>query len=371
MKDINESVNIDASRLREWLDEGKPVVVLDVRPKDQREEWSIPGSIHVDAYKRLNEGDNSVLDEADIPENAQVVTVCAAGRTSQIAANALREKGIEAYSLEGGMKGWSLSWNTAEIVDDSLKIIQVRRTGKGCLSYVIGSKGEAVVLDASLDLEVYVNIAKQQNWKIKYVIDTHIHADHFSRSKALAENSGSTLYMPDQEKLKYAFNKIKDGDSLYFGSSELKAIHTPGHTADSMTFIINRKYLFTGDTLFTDGVGRPDLKASEDEARQRAKLLFKSLLLLTSFEDDKIVLPGHISKPVPFDHKVITAELGQIKEKVTTLSLTENDFVETILSKLPSTPPNYLKVTELNLAGDTGNTDLKEIESGANRCAIQ
>lgn len=79
-----------------------------------REEWQIPGSHYVDAYKRLNEGDNSVLDEIDIPDNTKVVTVCAMGRTSQIASEALRKKGIEAYSLEGGMRAWSSAWNVAE-----------------------------------------------------------------------------------------------------------------------------------------------------------------------------------------------------------------------------------------------------------------
>ena len=129
----SNQLSVNAEQLRTWLETNKDVVVLDVRPKDQREEWQIPGSIYLDAYKRLNAGDNSVLDEITIPENTPVVTVCAAGRTSQIAANALRKKGLEAYSLEGGMKGWTLAWNTAEIDFGNFQIIQVRRTGKGCL----------------------------------------------------------------------------------------------------------------------------------------------------------------------------------------------------------------------------------------------
>ena len=87
---------VDAETLRTWLENNEPVFVLDVRPSTQREEWQIPGSHYLDAYKRLNEGDKSVLDEIEIPENAKVVTVCAAGRTSQIASDALKEKGIDA-----------------------------------------------------------------------------------------------------------------------------------------------------------------------------------------------------------------------------------------------------------------------------------
>jgi rhodanese-related sulfurtransferase len=177
--------NIDSNTLREWLDDKENVIVVDVRPQEQREEWHIPGSIYIDAYKRLNNGDASVLDELDIPENAKVVTVCAAGRTSQIASDELRKRGADSYSLEGGMKGWSLAWNTAELSLGGLTIVQVRRTGKGCLSYIIASMGEAIVIDASLDVEVYLRISKERGWKIKYVLDTHIHADHLSRTPEL------------------------------------------------------------------------------------------------------------------------------------------------------------------------------------------
>src|SRR4051812_9228486 len=96
----NKETSIKTDTLRTWLDVGKPVFVLDVRLREQREEWQIPGSVYLDAYKRLNAGDNSVLEEVSIPQNTPVVTVCAAGRTSQIAATELRKKGIEAYSLE-------------------------------------------------------------------------------------------------------------------------------------------------------------------------------------------------------------------------------------------------------------------------------
>ncbi|HET9278434.1 MAG TPA: rhodanese-like domain-containing protein, partial [Flavitalea sp.] len=130
---------VDAETLRTWLENGDPIFVLDIRPSSQREEWQIPGSHYLDAYKRLNEGDKSVLDEIEIPENAKVVTVCAAGRTSQIAAEALREKGFDACSLEGGMKAWSKAWNIAQKLFPDFEVLQVRRTGKGCLSYIVYS----------------------------------------------------------------------------------------------------------------------------------------------------------------------------------------------------------------------------------------
>jgi glyoxylase-like metal-dependent hydrolase (beta-lactamase superfamily II)/rhodanese-related sulfurtransferase len=365
-----EKTMIDPEILRIWLEEGKPVFILDIRPKDQREEWQIPGSNYLDAYQRLNAGDTSVLNEINIPEEMPVVTVCAAGRTSQLAAQELAKKGFEVYSLEGGMKGWSLSWNTAELIDGNLKIIQVRRTGKGCLSYILGSGKEAIVIDASLDSKIYLKIASENGWTIKYVLDTHIHADHLSRSLDLSEIAGAKLYMPEQDKLKFKFNPVKDGDELIFGSSKLKAIHTPGHTLDSTTYFINGKFILTGDTLFTDGVGRPDLKASDEETKVRASLLYNSLMKLINFDPKTVVFPGHISKPVPFDHQIISASIKDIKEKVSSLSLSREEFINTIISRIPPTPPNYLKVAELNLSGEIKDLDVKEIEAGANRCAI-
>src|SRR3989442_1737496 len=134
------NLTVTTKELMGWLEEKKPVVVLDIRPKEQREEWKIPGSLYVDAYKRLRTNDPTVLDEIKIPENLKIVAVCAEGITSRIAAKELRKRGTEAYSLEGGMKAWSMAWNKAGLnLENDIQVIQVRRTGKGCLSYIISS----------------------------------------------------------------------------------------------------------------------------------------------------------------------------------------------------------------------------------------
>jgi len=110
----NETIKED--ELRTMLENKEPVVVLDVRPKEQREEWQIPGSLYIDTYNRLKANDPTALNGIAIPENSKVVAVCAAGKTSKIAANQLRRKGIDAYSLEGGMKAWSTPSSTDDPV---------------------------------------------------------------------------------------------------------------------------------------------------------------------------------------------------------------------------------------------------------------
>src|SRR6266487_4636010 len=348
----NRGFNINTDTLRTWLEEDKPVFILDVRPKEQREEWQIPGSHYLDAYKRLNQGDNSVLDEIEIPKNTKVITVCAAGRTSQIASEVLRKKGIDAYSLEGGMKAWTLAWNKAIIPFADYEIIQLRRTGKGCLSYIIASDNEAIVIDSSLPVEVYENILRQNKWELKAVMETHIHADHLSRSKELADKNNVALYLPTPNKVIFNHEAVQNNQALSLGRILLETIATPGHTIESVSFLANNEVLFTGDTLFTNSIGRPDLKTDNDEARRRTGLLYESLQLLINMNDNIIVLPAHINTPVDFDNKPIMATIGEIKNKVPILKLDKSEFVETILAKLPPTPPNFLSIVEKNLKGD-------------------
>lgn len=366
----NANQTVDAGTLREWLDDGEPVFVLDIRPPSQREEWQIPGSHYVDAYKRLNEGDDTVLNEIDIPDYTRVVTVCAAGRTSQIASNALRKKGIEAYSLEGGMKSWSKSWNTAQMQFGNFEVLQIRRTGKGCLSYIISSNEEAIVIDASLPVEVYQKLVQQYSLRIKYVVETHIHADHLSRSKEVAEYFQVPLYLPIRNRVEFLHSKILADTIFPVGSMKLKTIQTPGHTRESVSFYIEDKVVFTGDTLFTNGVGRPDLKADQEESRTKSIQLYHSLKKLLLLPDEVIILPAHTNKPVEFNHEIISATIGQVKKSISLLHLGENDFANELLQKIPPTPPNYLSIVEKNISGNFSETDSGELEAGANRCAV-
>ena len=125
--------NIDAMTLRDMLERGERVTVVDVRKGEDHAEWSIPGSVHIDAYDALNAGEDGAMEGLELPEGAPVVTVCGRGRSSAVAAEQLRLQGYEAFSLEGGMKAWSLVWNTAEVPlpGVSAKVAQMRRTGKG------------------------------------------------------------------------------------------------------------------------------------------------------------------------------------------------------------------------------------------------
>jgi len=284
----------------------------------------------------------------------------------------LRARGYDARSLIGGMKAWSLAWNSAEVPlsTDFTRVIQVRRTGKGCLSYVIGSAGQAAVIDASLDPGVYRDVADRNDWRIVRVLDTHVHADHLSRSRALAAQTGATLQLPATDRVDFPYTPLRDGDVVSIGTARLTALRTPGHTPEATSYLLDGGALFTGDTLFLAGVGRPDLEASAAEARERARLLWASLRRLTALPPETLVLPGHTSSPVAFDREPLAATLDAVTKQISMLRLDEATFVATILGRIPPTPPNHGAIVAFNEAGELPPGDPTELESGANRCAV-
>jgi rhodanese-related sulfurtransferase len=125
--------SIDAMTLRDMLERGERVTVVDVRKGEDHADWSVPGSVHVDAYDALNAGDERAMEGLELPDGAPVVTVCGRGRSSAVAAEQLRRRGYEAFSLEGGMGAWILAWNTADVPlpEARAEVVQMRRTGKG------------------------------------------------------------------------------------------------------------------------------------------------------------------------------------------------------------------------------------------------
>jgi glyoxylase-like metal-dependent hydrolase (beta-lactamase superfamily II)/rhodanese-related sulfurtransferase len=366
-------------QLRDALDTHKPLTVLDVRPTDERAEWSIPGSLHVDAYKSLREGDRSVLTAAvrTLPRDRPVVTVCARGRTSALAADALQDLGFEVYSLLGGMTAWTGAWNTAEVelplrAPKNVCIIQMRRVGKGCLSYIIVSDGVAAVVDPAVDPAVYLSLAHQRGCAIVAVVDTHVHADHVTRAYELADRCGAQVYLPDQQRVTRPFSPLKDGDTIQVGSASLRALRTPGHTHESTCYIIDDVAVCSGDTLFLNSVGRPDLAASgADEPTQRARALYHSLReRLLTLPDDMVIMPGHSSAALPFDGVAHTAPLSTVRSGVALVSLEEPEFVSTVLARIPPTPANHLQIVRINEGKEQLPADLISLEAGANRCAV-
>jgi glyoxylase-like metal-dependent hydrolase (beta-lactamase superfamily II) len=217
--------------------------------------------------------------------------------------------------------------------------------------------------------EVYLWLAEGCGWQITHVLDTHVHADHLSRSRRLAELVGATLHMPEGAPVSHLFSALGDGDVLEVGSATLEAIWTAGHTPESTSYLLDGKALFTGDTLFLSAVGRPDLDATPEGSREKARDLYRSLQLLLALVPETLVLPGHTSEPVAFDGEPIGAPLSEVRRSVHILRYDEYAFVENVAGRVTPTPENFERIVELNRAGEAPEGDPTELEGGANRCA--
>src|SRR6266542_3321014 len=140
----------------------------------------------------------------------------------------------------------------------------------GCLahaSYLIGSDGEAVVVDPQRDVDQYIADAEAQGFKIKYVIETHLHADFVSGHRELAARTGAEIVFGARAGAAFPHRAVVDGDVLPLGSVALRAMETPGHTPESISWLVVENgrptHVLTGDTLFIGDVGRPDLADEE------------------------------------------------------------------------------------------------------------
>ncbi|HET7391881.1 MAG TPA: rhodanese-like domain-containing protein, partial [Nitrososphaeraceae archaeon] len=262
--------NISPQELKRSLDVGKEkkeasIFLLDVREPEEFKQWSIEGSINIPLTELLSE--QKTLDK--IPRGKTIITICPHGNRATIAKYFLERYGYNVRSLEGGLKAWNTAFEYTykEFVlsKNLVKVVQIRRIGKGCISYIVESDGESAVIDPVFPIEDYLTIAdKQLKSKIIKVFDTHQHADHVSAAQLLAERTNAVWYQSSYEnysnnnlnqEVLLRRNKVYDGDSYQLGSINIKAIHTAGHTWGSISFLIEDK-LSTDDTSSTTNAQR-------------------------------------------------------------------------------------------------------------------
>ena len=352
------------------------LLILDIRGKDKYNEWHIKGSENIDVYNDIWAGNfDSVKHKLSIlPKGRNIVTVCNAGVTSQNASMLLESMGYKTIILENGMKGWNALHKTADVVDSrDLLLKQIIRVGKGCLSYLIGSKlsKECFIVDPSQFVEQYAGLAKELGFKIKGVIETHVHADHLSGAKTLAEIAGAGYYLSGGDsKAEARFTDLRSTNGLKIGGVEVKVIETPGHTDGSVCLLVNNKALLTGDTLFLEGVGRPDLERESGEIKKGARELFASLKKIKNLDKGIIILPAHFSGYEKFP---IYEKLGALLDNNKSLRIdSEEEFVNYITGNIPMAPPNYAQIKDINKSNMLLPRQMGEqLEFGPNRCALK
>ncbi|UPV76930.1 MBL fold metallo-hydrolase (plasmid) [Halorussus limi] len=351
------------------------VLVLDIRHEEDYDDWHIPGSINVDVYDRLTDDPYAAKDALkELPDGKEIVTVCAAGVASQSATDILLEMGYDATTLTDGMNGWSRVHRSASVPADlDGTFIQVARPGKGCLSHVLISEGEATVFDPSQYIEEYDEILSDHDAELVGVFDTHAHADHVSGAAELANRHSVPYYLHPKDALAIDATPLEDGQTVTVGSLDIEVIHTPGHSEGSVSFDIDGAALITGDTLFHDSVGRVELGVEagieDSDVEENAATLYESLQRLLDRSDDTLVLPAHDpGSPEP----PVTATLGEVRERNEDLGRGREEFVAELASDIPDHPPNFERVKRTNVGQESVPADeLAELELGPNNCAAE
>jgi len=378
--------NITADKLADMIDADEQFTLIDVRPEDSFEAWHVRDAENVpyDPEEGLSE---SQLNEVNVlVDGRPVVAICGKGLTSTPFAFELDEHGYDDLSVvTGGMEEWSKRYEVVpiETSSDDLVVRQVQRRAKGCLGYVVGSRAadEAVVVDATRQTDQFKVAAQDAGLSITRLLDTHVHADHISGGRALADDVGVPYHLGEtarQRGVEYDFEPLSDGEIVTVGDVEIQALHTPGHTSEMMNYLVDGELLLTGDTLFVDSVGRTELQFGEDDASRGAELLYDSLHeTILDLPDATTVLPGHLTVTSDGRYengspgKPLEARLGDLRQNLDYLGLDRDAFVERLSEDAPEKPPNYETVIAINTGNETvdDESEATDLELGPNNCA--
>ncbi|ELY77685.1 beta-lactamase [Natrinema gari JCM 14663] len=394
----DETPSIAPDALPERLQSGDSMTVLDVRDRDEFERWHLTGD-GIEAVQIPHMKFIQAQATGDVPDlvtdlEEPILAVCGHGEASAHAVDLLRDAGIDAANLAGGMDAWADLYRVRELdVDAPARVLQYDRPSSGCLAYAIYSGGEAAVIDPLRAFaDRYDADTTDRDAALTYAIDTHVHADHVSGVRALADRTDATAVVPDgatDRGLAFDAMTVEDGstnpashaqqdavDELRIGDVTLTVLATPGHTTESISLRLeggDSPILFTGDTLFLEGVGRPDLERGDDGAAAAAGQLYETLRnRLLEYPDETTIAPGHYSDAAdPHEDGAYAARLGALRDRLDALSMDEAAFVAHATSDLPPRPSNYERIVAANLGLEDVDADTAfELELGPNNCAV-
>ena len=374
--------SIAPESLKSRIDDGESVTLLDTRMSSDYEEWRIDGpnveSINAPYFQFLDEAiDDDVL--ARIPDDEHVTVLCAKGGASEYVAGALADRGYDVDHLEDGMNGWASIYESHEVTgyDGPGTLLQYQRPSSGCLGYLLYDGDEAAIVDPLRAFtDRYLADAEELGVDLNYALDTHVHADHLSGLRDLADE-GVEAILPSAAADRGVTDTdtvtlVEDGDEFAVGDATVETVSTPGHTTGMTSYLLGDGLLATGDGLFIESVARPDLEEGDEGAPEAARLLYDSLQnRVLTYDDDVLVGGAHFSDAAgPAADGTYTAPIGELRERMDALSADEDEFVETVLADMPPRPANYEDIIATNLGQNAVDDDEAfTLELGPNNCA--
>ena len=374
---------IPPQELAERLDRGEALQVLDVRAPEKVERGHIVLGAELEFHAQPNSKLLAMPDVKALQLDASrpIAVVCNHGNSSKKATAFLRELGLEAYSVIGGMAAWETVYVARSLspTPSLSHVVQLDRVGKGSLSYILVSDGDAVIVDPGRHLARYDDLLAELGATPAAVVDTHAHADYVSGARAAADRWKVPYFLhPDDAVSPYdsrpgklAYQALRDGDTIAFGHATLRAVHVPGHTLGSIALVADEGLALTGDFLFVQSIGRPDL-GGKSEAW--AKLLWQSLeRVRQSWPGELLILPAHYASEserradravaARFDVIAATNPIASIQDEL--------QFLTWIADHQASFPDAYRTIKEANLGlVELSEADAEVLESGPNQCAV-
>jgi len=379
--------------LAERIAAGDDLTVLDVRDRDEFEAWHVDGpgvtAVQIPHVKFVGADATGGVPKlvADLAE--PIVVVCGEGDASAFVADLLDGHGFDAANLAGGMDAWARVYTEAPVAGDTATVVQYRRPASGCLTYLVSDGERAAVVDPLRAFaDRYVADCEARGWELVAAVDTHVHADHVSGVRAVADRTGADVVVPaaaTERGLDYDrdVRTVDHGDAVAVGDLELSAVRLPGHTTESTGYRVER-LLLSGDSLFLDGVARPDLEGAaesegadaradaDERTRDLAATLYHTLQeRVLDLPDETRICPGHYAPTTPVRaDDTYTATVGELRARVPTLSLSQGEFVDRIAGATGSRPANFRRIVATNLGREDADDETAfELELGPNNCA--
>ena len=371
-----------AQDLFDYLINKDDFVLLDVRNDEEFGRFKVEGPypfdmINVPYMEFIEHEEESV---AKVPQGRKIRIVCAKEGSAKFVGEILNNHGFEdVHYLSEGIKSWGNLLTPIKLTQGGdYDLYQFRRPGKASCSYALVYGKEMMLFDPAKNIVAYREFAEKLGCAITHTFETHRQADYISGSQALNQAVGAAIMAPeaDFQGAKFFYTAAKDEEVYPFGDTangmpEVKALHTPGHTPGSTCYVIDNKFLITGDTVFIYSIGRPDLGGM---AKEWSAMLFKTMTeIILALDDDIHILPGHYMNWEEADDQLrFMAPIGKIKSINADIYGIDNadDFYQFIKSNMRPQPEEYAKIREIN-AGlvevDEEQQDVMDL--GKNECA--
>ncbi len=367
-----------AAELYTSLTTRQEMVVLDVRNKIDFSRFKVespyPFIMQNISYFDFMEIEDECV--AKVIQNKPIRIVCAQEGSAKFVAEILDKHGLEDVGyLEGGIKSWGnllipMLLNPGE----AFQLYQFIRPGKASTSYGLQYSDELILFDPSRNTDFYLRFAKHNNCKLIKTFETHLQADYIAGSRTLSQKTGAKFLANENDfsGAKIDYTQLQDGALYNFSrlGPTVQSIFTPGHTPGSTSFIIDDRYMITGDTVFIQSIGRPDLGGQVEAWSDK---LFETLQKIKKYKDEMLILPGHYMSWEEATDKLVfvstLAETMAFNKAIYAIS-DKPSFLHFIKSNMRKQPDEYAVIRRINAnLEQVDDAKAEELDLGKNECA--